>query len=213
MSRRGRRRFFGACLRLPRTRPTGSVEWRKRNESHMSLPDLPEAFDPHLGADTDASRRGFLRTAVGVLTSGIAVAATAVLSGAAAATVLTKAAIGSSLALRAPRWVRAGRLDELETNVPTPVTLRITRRDGYLETVDQQVVFLVRSETQEVRALSSSCAHLGCSVTFNREKEQFLCPCHQGVFNLDGTVASGPPPRPLDPLAVRVEKSSVLVQV
>jgi Rieske Fe-S protein len=25
----------------------------------------------------------------------------------------------------------------------------------------------------------------------------FLCPCHGGVFYSDGTVAGGPPPRPL----------------
>jgi Rieske Fe-S protein len=141
---------------------------------------------------------------VGVLTGGIGVAAAAILG---------RAAIGPSLNLRPSRWVRAARLDELETNVPTPVTLRIIRQDGYLEIVDQQVVFLVRSDKGTVRGLSSSCAHLGCSVAFSREKQQFLCPCHNGVFNFDGTVAAGPAPRPLDALVVRVDRARVLVQV
>ena len=150
------------------------------------------------------ARRGFLRAAAGVLVGSV---------GAAMAAVVGRAAVGTSLVPRDARWVRAGRLDELETNVPTPVTLRVTRQDGYLETVDQQVVFLVRDETSTVRAMSSSCAHLGCSVAFNREKGQFLCPCHNGVFNIDGSVVSGPAPRPLDTLAVRVDRARVMVQV
>jgi Rieske Fe-S protein len=150
------------------------------------------------------ARRGFLRAAAGVLVGGIATTMTAVVG---------RAAVGTSLVPRDERWVKAARLDELETNVPTPVTLRVTRQDGYLETVDQQVVFLMRDETSAVRAMSSSCAHLGCSVSFNREKGQFLCPCHNGVFGIDGTVVSGPAPKPLEQLAVRVDRARVLVQV
>jgi Rieske Fe-S protein len=78
---------------------------------------------------------------------------------------------------------------------------------------DQQVVFLTRSETGEVRALSSTCPHLGCNVTFDRAKEQFICPCHTGVFHADGRVASGPPPKPLQELVTRVDNRRVLVQV
>jgi len=166
-------------------------------ESQVSKPDLhPCAATP------EPMRRGFLRAVAGLMTGGLGVAAT----------VLGRAALGHTFDVRAPRWLRAARLDELETNVPTPVTLRIARRDGYLESVDQRVVFLLRSDTGAVRGLSSSCAHLGCSVSFNRERQQFLCPCHTGVFNLDGTVADGPPPRALDELVVKVERARVLVQ-
>jgi Rieske Fe-S protein len=153
---------------------------------------------------TEPGRRGFLKTVAAALAGGV---------GAGVAAIISRAAVGSKLVDRPATWVRAGRLDDLETNIPTPVTLRVMRRDGYLETVDQQVVFLVRNEQSHVRALSSSCAHLGCSVGFDRQRNQFLCPCHEGVFNLDGTVAAGPPPRPLSELAVRVEKTGLLVQV
>ena len=150
------------------------------------------------------ARRGFLRAAARGLVGGIAATVGAVVG---------RAAVGTSLVPRDERWVKAARLDELETNVPTPVTLRVTRQDGYLESVDQQVVFLMRDETSTVRAMSSSCAHLGCSVSFNRDKGQFLCPCHNGVFGIDGTVVSGPAPKPLEPLAVRVDRARVLVRV
>ena len=167
-------------------------------------PDRDRPTSPAAPEADACGRRDFLRVAANTLAGGIAVSVAAVAG---------RAAIGQSLVPREARWVKAARLDELETNVPTPITLRIPRQDGYLETVDQQTVFLVRSETSAVHALSSSCAHLGCSVAFNAEKQQFVCPCHNGVFNVDGSVVSGPAPRGLDSLVVRVEKSRVLVQV
>ena len=39
--------------------------------------------------------------------------------------------------------------------------------------------------------------------------ELFLCPCHGGAFHRDGTVAAGPPPRPLPRLDVRVRGGRV----
>ncbi|MEO8678413.1 MAG: Rieske (2Fe-2S) protein [Vicinamibacterales bacterium] len=177
---------------------------------NSELPYASPALQPPIAGP---GRRSFLRVAFSMLSGGLAAVASVVATGATAATVLTKAAVGRSLVPRAPQWIRAGRLDELETDIPTPVTLRITRHDGYLETVDQQVVFIVRSAAQEVRAMSSSCAHLGCSVSFNRERQQFLCPCHNGVFNLDGSVAAGPPPKPLEQLPVKVDKARILVEV
>lgn len=152
----------------------------------------------------ESARRGFLKAIVATLTGGIAAALAGVVGG---------AAVGPSFARAFPRWVRAGRLDDFETDIPTPVTLRITRQDGYLETVDQQVVFVTRSASGTVQAVSSSCSHLGCSVAFDRQKEQFLCPCHLGSFNLDGSVAGGPPPKPLEQLTIRVEKQRLFVQV
>jgi len=47
-------------------------------------------------------------------------------------------------------------------------------------------------------ALSSRCAHLGCSVRYVEAAERFVCPCHGGVYNFRGQVAGGPPVRPLD---------------
>jgi len=47
-------------------------------------------------------------------------------------------------------------------------------------------------------ALSSRCMHLGCPVRYVEEAEEFICPCHGGVYNFRGEVAGGPPVRPLD---------------
>jgi cytochrome b6-f complex iron-sulfur subunit len=54
-------------------------------------------------------------------------------------------------------------------------------------------------KTQEgVAAFSRRCTDLGCLVSWNKEREQFVCPCHQGTFDKNGLNIAGPPPRPLD---------------
>lgn len=42
-------------------------------------------------------------------------------------------------------------------------------------------------------ALSSTCPHLGCKVFWEPQKDRFFCPCHNGVFAVDGSPRSGPP--------------------
>ena len=64
------------------------------------------------------------------------------------------------------------------------------------------------SETQFI-AFAVNCTHLGCPVRWLPEAELFLCPCHGGVFYHDGTVAAGPPPRPLTRYDVRVNGGQV----
>ena len=45
------------------------------------------------------------------------------------------------------------------------------------------------------------------------DAERFMCPCHGGVYYKDGTVAAGPPPKPLVRYDVRIENGEVQVQV
>lgn len=61
--------------------------------------------------------------------------------------------------------------------------------------------------------LSAVCSHLGCLVTYHREKKEFLCPCHGGRYDLAGRNIAGPPPAPLTTLPHRIEKGMVMVGV
>jgi Rieske Fe-S protein len=58
-------------------------------------------------------------------------------------------------------------------------------------------------------ALSSRCMHLGCPVRFVSAAERFICPCHGGVYDFRGTVAGGPPVRPLDRFYTRLRDGFV----
>lgn len=135
------------------------------------------------------------------------------LMGGLTALVLGGAALAPGFATRGTRWLRAAAFDALRDGEPVPVTLRVTRQDGYAQVVDRTVVFLVRTGADSVRALSSTCTHLGCRTSYDAMRGRIVCPCHGGVFGVDGTVQGGPPPEPLRTLEARVEDGQVLVQV
>jgi len=63
----------------------------------------------------------------------------------------------------------------------------------------------------EVRAFSAICTHLGCIIQWHPEAKKFICPCHQGMYDINGAVLSGPPPRPLDKLQVKLREGQVFV--
>ncbi|MBI5639056.1 MAG: Rieske (2Fe-2S) protein [Nitrospirae bacterium] len=60
-------------------------------------------------------------------------------------------------------------------------------------------------------ALSKVCTHLGCLVDYDSTKKRLVCPCHAGVFSLEGKVLSGPPPKPLLKYAVKVQGEDIVI--
>jgi nitrite reductase/ring-hydroxylating ferredoxin subunit len=61
---------------------------------------------------------------------------------------------------------------------------------------------------------SSVCPHLGCKVHWSATDHQFVCPCHQGVFDVSGNALSGPPAQSgarLRPYTIQAEGNSVYV--
>jgi len=164
---------------------------------------MDESFpEPEL-TPADLERRHFLRIVIGVIIGAISAIVGVVVGG---------AVLSPSFAKAGENWVPAGRLRDLQDNVPIPVTVRVTRQDGYYEAVDQQVVFLVKTGSG-VRALSSTCTHLGCRVSYDPARKQIRCPCHGGIFSPEGKVLGGPPPRPLPELTARVDNTQVFVQL
>jgi cytochrome b6-f complex iron-sulfur subunit len=71
-------------------------------------------------------------------------------------------------------------------------------------------LFVVRDE-KGFYSLSARCTHLGCMVVWNRDHRMFLCPCHGGKYDAEGRNVEGPPPRPLDLLALRLGDNGSLV--
>ena len=72
---------------------------------------------------------------------------------------------------------------------------------------------LVRTGEDAYVAYSQKCTHLSCAVYYEKEMNRIKCPCHQGFFSItDGSVISGPPPRPL-PKVVLERKEGQLIAV
>lgn len=83
--------------------------------------------------------------------------------------------------------------------------------------IEGHKIVLLRTD-EGVVAFSRRCTDLGCLVSWKKDREQFVCPCHQGVFDKNGRNIAGPPPRPLDryevvkrgeQLYVKLQNSSV----
>ena len=70
---------------------------------------------------------------------------------------------------------------------------------------------LVRMSNGTLMALSAVCTHLGCIVQWEKDQQDFLCPCHAGRFTPEGKVISGPPPQPLSRLPVAVANGTIIV--
>ena len=70
---------------------------------------------------------------------------------------------------------------------------------------------LIKGEDGSFRAFSLTCTHLACTVIWVPEKKQFYCPCHDGHFDGEGNVLSGPPPSPLERWRVQVKDDRILV--
>jgi cytochrome b6-f complex iron-sulfur subunit len=70
---------------------------------------------------------------------------------------------------------------------------------------------LIRKQGGDLIALSAVCTHLGCIVQWEKEKQDFLCPCHAGHYNAEGAVISGPPPKPLAKIPFVVANGAITV--
>jgi quinol---cytochrome c reductase iron-sulfur subunit, bacillus type len=72
-------------------------------------------------------------------------------------------------------------------------------------------VYLRKTGANKVEALNVTCPHAGCPVEFKAGVRNFLCPCHDSRFNLDGSLVAGarsPSPRALDGLEVEIREGS-----
>jgi len=70
----------------------------------------------------------------------------------------------------------------------------------------------VRKAEGRMQVVSAKCPHAGCAVTWKSDKNEFFCPCHAGRFDANGSVLSGPPPRPLDRLATQNVNGELYVE-
>lgn len=76
----------------------------------------------------------------------------------------------------------------------------------------KSAAWLRRESEEKFIAFSANCSHLGCPVRWEDKAQLFMCPCHGGVYYKDGTVAAGPPPKPLTRIEVRINKNDIEIK-
>jgi cytochrome b6-f complex iron-sulfur subunit len=157
-------------------------------EDQSTREPRPAGSGPAPEATAIPPRRSFLNMAVGGSAAALA------------------AAIGypvSRFAEPRPRAssgpVSVGKLDEIPLGTARTVL------------VNERPVLLLRGADGQLRAFSAICTHLQCVVGYSAERKQIECPCHQGVYSMDGQNVSGPPPRKLEELEVAINEGTVIV--
>jgi menaquinol-cytochrome c reductase iron-sulfur subunit len=101
--------------------------------------------------------------------------------------------------------ISLGLREDYLIGVPTPFRITQTRVNGWERTAKGIGMYVVRKEDGSVRVFSDICTHLGCLVTWQPENQDYLSPCHDGHFDINGFVIKGPPPRPLDEFETKIE--------
>ena len=108
-------------------------------------------------------------------------------------------------------WIRLGSVTKIEPGTPTLFKTTVQRSSGWIETDEEISVYVLTDNGRDFIAMSNICTHLGCRVRWISDKSQFFCPCHNGVFDKNGNVVSGPPPKPLNRYQVKVENDQLFV--
>lgn len=104
-------------------------------------------------------------------------------------------------------------LRSVNTGQPTAIVALDEVEVGASYTFDyptpRDPAILVRPDEETLLAFSQKCTHLGCVVFWSKANEHFECPCHEGMFDLEGRPVSGPPDRPLTRIDLEVRDGIV----
>jgi cytochrome b6-f complex iron-sulfur subunit len=82
---------------------------------------------------------------------------------------------------------------------------------GAVPYVNQPGKFYIINNDDGALALYWKCPHLGCTVPFNEEEDQWHCPCHGSIYNRHGERIAGPAPRPMDRMPMEVQSDGSVI--
>lgn len=106
-------------------------------------------------------------------------------------------------------FIDVGDISQLTPGTPVEMTFQKTRYDGWRLVTEKKTAWVVKTGDNAVTAYGPSCTHLGCA--YHWENNQFLCPCHNSFFSIDGKVTAGPAPRPLDRYVTKIDGARLQV--
>jgi len=165
-------------------------------ETHTDQPSSPEAKVP---------RRDFFRLTILGISAFIASLVGIPLIG---------YLLSPALKRTTAEWIQLGPLSDFSIGTPSQVVFTRFRKDGWIERRENISVWVWRKTEPEVLVYNGHCTHLGCAYSWfseGKHASHFFCPCHDGIYALDGTVIGGPPPRPLDTMKTKVENGILYV--
>ncbi len=151
--------------------------------------------------EESTSRRSFLKMVIGVL---------AFLNGLIVGIPFIKTLITPAGVKKLP-WYKLADVNSLPPGQPVHLKFTAQIEEAYIRETVLRSVWVIKHSPSVLTVYSPICTHLGCHFTWNDKTENFECPCHGSVFDIDGKVLGGPAPRPLDTLPYKIENGSLLV--
>ena len=111
----------------------------------------------------------------------------------------------------AEAWISLGAFEKIPIGIPIYLSFTRKKENGWEKTITSYGVYAVRKDESNIIVLSNICTHLGCHVTWHPDIQEYVSPCHDGHFDINGKVTFGPPPRPLDEFKSKVEDGNLFI--
>lgn len=99
----------------------------------------------------------------------------------------------------------------IPAGAPTFVTYQQTIQDGWVTGPETMAAWIVTTNGSDFTVFEPHCPHLGCLYAWNPGLQEFECPCHASIFDINGKVLAGPAPRPLDQIPFRIENGQIVL--
>jgi quinol---cytochrome c reductase iron-sulfur subunit, bacillus type len=152
---------------------------------------------------TEVSRRGFVGWAMGLGAGFVGIVVGVPLIG---------ALVEPSQPATPGEYVQVADVSAIPVGEPFGISFAEQTTDAYNVTLLPHSVYALKKSDTEIVVYSPVCPHLGCQVYFDRQLNEYVCPCHGSKFAVDGAKISGPTPRGLDTLPSKIEKGALYVQ-
>ena len=107
-------------------------------------------------------------------------------------------------------WRQVGDISGVPDGEPTKFEVAFPQ-DVWTTAEENLAVYVVKSGEQ-TRIFSNVCTHMQCPVRWDPALHQFLCPCHGGLYDINGLNVGGPPPKPLPQYVNRIDGTTLYVQ-
>ncbi|WP_425336066.1 FAD-dependent oxidoreductase [Sinorhizobium numidicum] len=174
-----------------RNLPVGNVAWRWCNEDYDTADRIPYVGEP----DTDKAPGFYIAT--GFNAWGIS-------NGTAAGMMIADMIQGRPSPWRSLYDPTRSYPKEFHKNGDSQSIVRSTNdirpgEGGVISRGDERIA-VCRDTDGTLHAVSATCTHKGCTVTWNNADCTWDCPCHGSIFASNGAVIHGPARKPLVPV-------------
>ncbi|NOY59076.1 MAG: Rieske (2Fe-2S) protein [Calditrichaeota bacterium] len=101
--------------------------------------------------------------------------------------------------------------ESTQNSVKAAVVNELQPNSGKIFPFNNKPAILIRLSNGKYRSFTAVCTHLQCTVQYRKDWKIIWCACHNGKYDLNGLVISGPPPRPLEEYDVLIVKKDIIV--